>query len=58
MTDFLTVDEIAERWRVSKMTVYRLVKSNDLPHILVGRSIRIRRDVVEQYENRPNGVGL
>lgn len=56
--EFLTVDEIAERWRVSRMTIYRMVESNELPHLKIGRSIRIRKDVVEWYENRPNGVGL
>ncbi|MET0725439.1 MAG: helix-turn-helix domain-containing protein, partial [Leifsonia sp.] len=30
---FLTVAEVAEMMRVSKMTVYRLVHSGDLPAI-------------------------
>nr|WP_243683115.1 helix-turn-helix domain-containing protein [Clavibacter michiganensis] len=38
---FLTVAEVAEMMRVSKMTVYRLVHSGDLPAIRFGRSFRV-----------------
>ena len=38
---FLTVAEVAEAMRVSKMTVYRLVHAGTLPAIQVGRSFRI-----------------
>nr|WP_181782673.1 excisionase family DNA-binding protein [Pseudonocardia pini] len=33
---FLTVAEVAERMRVSKMTVYRLVHSGELPAVRTG----------------------
>lgn len=46
---FLTVAEIAEHWRVSKMTVYRLLDSGKLPFVRVGRSYRVRRSIVERY---------
>ena len=35
---FLTVAEVATVMRVSKMTVYRLVHSGELPAVRVGRS--------------------
>lgn len=38
---FITVQEMATAMRVSKMTVYRLVHSGELPTIRVGRSFRI-----------------
>lgn len=38
---FLTVAEVAEMMRVSKMTVYRLVHSGELPAIRFGRSFRV-----------------
>ncbi len=38
---FLTVAEVADMMRVSKMTVYRLVHSGDLPAIRFGRSFRV-----------------
>jgi excisionase family DNA binding protein len=37
----LTVPEVAAQLRVTKMTVYRLCHSGDLPHIRVGRGFRI-----------------
>lgn len=38
---FLTVAEVAERMRVSRMTVYRLVHSGELPAVRFGRSFRV-----------------
>jgi excisionase family DNA binding protein len=43
---FLTVAETAAVMRVSKMTVYRLVDSGELPAIRVGRSFRIPEQAV------------
>ncbi|MEJ5867685.1 helix-turn-helix domain-containing protein [Pseudokineococcus sp. 5B2Z-1] len=37
----LTVAEVAEALRVSRMTVYRLVHSGELPAVRVGRSYRV-----------------
>lgn len=48
---FLTVAEVAEYMRVSKMTVYRLVHSGELPAIRVGRSFRVQQKAVEEYLN-------
>jgi len=31
------------------MTVYRLLKSGELPHVKIGRSLRVREDDVDQY---------
>ena len=46
---FMTVAEVAAIMRVSKMTVYRLVHSGELPAVRVGRSFRVREDVVSEY---------
>ncbi|MBF4571692.1 helix-turn-helix domain-containing protein [Herbiconiux sp. VKM Ac-1786] len=43
---FLTVAEVAEMMRVSKMTVYRLVHAGDLPAIRFGRSFRVPESAV------------
>jgi excisionase family DNA binding protein len=45
----LTVAEVASAMRVSTMTIYRLIKSGDLPAIRVGRSYRVRGAEVERY---------
>ena len=38
---FLTVAEVAEIMRVSKMTVYRLVHPGELPAVRFGRPYRV-----------------
>ncbi len=46
---FLTVQEVADQLRVSSMTVYRLIKSGELPAVRVGRSFRVREPDVDRY---------
>ncbi|TXH44579.1 MAG: DNA-binding protein [Actinobacteria bacterium] len=46
---FLTVAEVAAIMRVSKMTVYRLVHSGELPAIRVGRSFRVPERAVHDF---------
>ena len=48
-TRFLTVLEVAEVMRVSKMTVYRLLHSGELPGVRVGRSFRVPQDALDHY---------
>ncbi len=43
---FLTVSEVADVMRVSKMTVYRLVHSGELPAVRFGRSYRVPESAV------------
>jgi excisionase family DNA binding protein len=46
---FLTVAEVAAIMRVSKMTVYRLVHSGEMPAVRVGRSFRVPEQAVHEY---------
>ena len=46
---FLTVAEVADLMRVSKMTVYRLIHSEELPAVQVGRNFRVRGSAVDAY---------
>ena len=46
---FMTVSEVADLMRVSKMTVYRMVHSGDLPAMQVGRSFRVPERAVKEY---------
>jgi excisionase family DNA binding protein len=40
--NWLTVDEVAQYFRMGRMSVYRLIKNGDLPAIRIGgRSYRI-----------------
>ena len=45
----LTVNEVAALLRVSRMTVYRLIKEGQLKALRVGRSYRLREDDVDEY---------
>lgn len=47
----LTVGEVAAVMRVSNMTVYRLIKSGQLPALRVGKNYRIRESDMNQYLN-------
>ena len=48
-----TVAELAIRFRVSKMTIYRLIKDGELSAMRVGRSFRVPDAAVKAYEKRP-----
>jgi excisionase family DNA binding protein len=45
----LTVGEVAGTMRVSNMTVYRLIKSGQLPAFRVGKNYRIKESDVSRY---------
>lgn len=46
---FLTAPEVAELLRVSKMTVYRLIQSGDIPANRIGRSLRVRERDLDAF---------
>ncbi|MGG7464907.1 MULTISPECIES: helix-turn-helix domain-containing protein [unclassified Plantibacter] len=50
---FLTVAEVADVMRVSKMTVYRMVHSGELPAIRFGKSFRVPETAVQAVMQRP-----
>ena len=50
---FLTVAEVADMMRVSKMTVYRLVHAGELPAIRFGRSFRVPESAVAKVLDHP-----
>ncbi len=49
MNDLLTVAEVADMLRVSTMTVYRLIRTGELPAVRVGRSYRVKRADLDAY---------
>jgi len=49
---FVTVAEVADRLRVSTMTVYRLIQAGELPARRIGHSYRLRSLDVEAYLDR------
>lgn len=44
------VEEVAARWRVSKMTVYRMCRSRKIPCLMVSGSFRIPWAAIKEYE--------
>lgn len=48
----LTVAEVSRALRVSKMTIYRLIDSGELPAIRVGRSFRVPESAYRAYLDR------
>lgn len=46
---YLTIAEVATMLRVSKMTVYRLVRDHALASARFGNSYRIPENAVEEY---------
>ena len=49
MSRLLTVGEVATVMRVSRMTVYRLIRRGQLKAIRVGRNYRVREDDLSEY---------
>jgi excisionase family DNA binding protein len=51
---YLTPLEFAKRFRISRRTVYRLIKRGVIPVKRVGRQWRIPRYVLENFELPPD----
>lgn len=47
--EFLTAREAAPLLRVSKNTMYRLIANGDIPHVRIGRTIRIPAEAVGEF---------
>ncbi len=52
MPKILTVGEVCEILKVSRATVYRIIKEQDLKAIKVRKTIRIRLCDLEEYVNQ------
>lgn len=50
--DDLTTEEVAEQLKVSKLTVYDLIKKGELLSYRVGRQIRVEREALDAYKNQ------
>lgn len=52
MPEILTVEDIAEQFKVSTRTVVRLIERNELRAIRVGRQWRVYREWIDEWLNR------
>lgn len=48
--DYLTVPELAQRWKISIPTVRRKMATGELSKVYIGRVVRIERTEVERIE--------
>jgi excisionase family DNA binding protein len=51
MDKILTVPEVATYLQMSRSKVYYLIQRKELPHIKIGRNVRIRQSDLEQWLN-------
>jgi excisionase family DNA binding protein len=54
---YLTVAELRDELGVSTATTYALVARGSIPHVRVGRSIRIYRDTLDAWRREQEARG-
>lgn len=53
----LTIPEVAEYLKMSRSKVYQLVQKRRIPHVKMGRNVRIKEsDLVDWIEEQMQGV--
>jgi excisionase family DNA binding protein len=45
----LTIPEVARYLKISKSKIYRLLSKNEIPHIKIGRNVRIRQTDLQMW---------
>lgn len=53
--EFLTVEETAKILKVTKMTIYRYIKSHKLTAYKVGKEFRIKKNEFENFLRKCKG---
>ena len=54
----LTVPEVAKLLRMSRQTIYNMVKAGDIPHFRVGTKVRFNRaDIDALMQTKPVTTG-
>ena len=46
---YLTVKEIAAQFRVSEMSIYRLIEKKKLQSVKIGNQIRVSQSALDEY---------
>jgi len=49
MKNILTIDEIAEKLKMSKSTLYKYAETNKIPSFKIGACRRFFEDEIEEY---------
>ncbi|MGD9155689.1 MAG: helix-turn-helix transcriptional regulator [Bacillota bacterium] len=53
-----TPDEVAQILKVSRFTIYEMIKRGELPAFHVGRKVRVEQQDLERYKQRSKGGGF
>ncbi|WP_099204617.1 helix-turn-helix domain-containing protein [Scatolibacter rhodanostii] len=56
MDKLYTCDEIAERYSVPIVTVWRWIREKKLPAMKIGKKYQVRQDDILQFENERRTV--
>lgn len=56
MSIIYTPEELAKLWKVSTMTIYKLIQQNKIPHFKVGRAYRIPEEYLKAYAEREGNL--
>ena len=51
----MTTEEVAKYLRISKASVYRMVKGKQIPVSKIGRQLRFRKDVIDDWLSKKEG---
>ncbi len=46
-----TVEALAKRWNIGRVSAYEAVKRGEIPHFKVGKRILISKAAIERMEN-------
>ena len=56
MSEFLTIGDLAKRYKISKATVFNLIRKGQLPSgFCIGKSRRFRIEELEAFEHELTG---
>ena len=56
--DFYLVEELAEKLRVSKMTIYRYIKAGKISAYKLGKEFRISKEEYNKFLNKAKSNNL
>ena len=54
LTEWLTVEEFRQQSRIGRNTVYYAIRTNQIPHVRVGRRVLIPADSLERLMKKAN----
>ena len=56
--DLMTADEVARYLRISKASIYRLVKDKKIPVSSIGRQLRFRKDSIDRWLSKKESENI